>query len=463
MEKQISQNLMKELNLDTRVLLVEDDEIMRLSLDDRLQLEKIPVSSVSNISQAKIQLEKGDIDLVVSDIRLPDGTGIELFEHISASFPGLPVILMTAYGDIADAVKLVKAGAVDYLTKPFDMSDFINKVKYQLSRIMDVQLTVRSMEEDDRSFKPGSGLLGKSPAMRKIERLVARLRDNDSSVLISGESGVGKEVIASLIHHNSPRSEGPMVKFNCAALSPGLIESELFGHEKGAFTGATQQRIGRFEQAQGGTIFLDEIGEISLDIQIKLLRVLQEREIERVGGNQSIPLDLRVIAATQTNLEESINANEFRSDLYWRLNVINIHIPPLSERREDIIYLARLFVSELTAKGGNNIKGLSKAAEKQLQTMSFPGNVRELKNIIERAVALCDGTWIGPADLLAQDTFQDEDITLNTLKQSIEEAEINAIQAALTECDSKINQAADLLGISRKNLWQKMKRYRIEK
>jgi len=249
--------------------------------------------------------------------------------------------------------------------------------------------------------------------MRRIERLVARLSESDSSVLLTGESGVGKEVVATLIHNNSTRAQGPMVKVNCAALSSSLIESELFGHEKGAFTGATQQRIGRFEQAQGGTIFLDEIAEVSPDIQVKLLRALQEREIARVGGTEPIPLDIRVIAATQMVLEESIKKNEFRSDLYWRLNVIHVDIPPLRERQEDIVYLARLFVSELTTKTENAIKGLSKQAELQLQSMTFPGNVRELKNIIERAVALCDAPWIGASDLLIQDNSS-HDISATT-------------------------------------------------
>jgi len=405
---------------------------------------------------------KGDIDLVVTDIRLPDGTGIELFTDVSRYFPGIPVILMTAYGDVSDAVTLVKAGALDYLTKPFDINEFIRKVEYHLSCIADTRLTLDNSAAADDSFKPGSGRLGKSSAMRNIERLVARLSKSDSSVLLTGESGVGKEVVATLIHNNSLRAQGPMIKVNCAALSSSLIESELFGHEKGAFTGATRQRIGRFEQAQGGTIFLDEIAEVSPDIQVKLLRVLQEHEVERVGGMSPITLDVRVIAATQVDLDASIKRNEFRSDLYWRLNVIHVDIPPLRERREDIIYLARSFASELATTTGSAIKGLSKEAELQLQSMSFPGNVRELKNIIERAVALCDGPWIGASDLPTLNS-NSHDISTTTLRQSIEEAERNAINKALADNYGKINQAADSLGISRKNLWEKMKRYGIEK
>jgi len=443
------------------VLLVEDDEIMRLSLEDRLLLENIPVQAVGDISSARKLLEKGEIDLVITDVRLPDGTGIDLFHDISNHFPGTPVILMTAFGDISDAVSLVQAGALDYLTKPFDIRDFISKVEHHLSRIADARLTLNN-SGDDVSFKAGTGRLGKSPAMRKIERLVARLSRSDSSVLITGDSGVGKEVVANLIHNNSTRKQGPMVKVNCAALSPSLIESELFGHEKGAFTGAVKQRIGRFEQAQGGTIFLDEIAEVSPEIQVKLLRVLQELEIERVGGVGPITLDVRVIAATQVDLGESIKSHEFRSDLYWRLNVIHVSIPPLQERREDIVYLARLFVAEQAAKTGNAIKGLSREAELQLQSMSFPGNVRELGNIIERAVALCDAPWISPAELLLQDD-ENQDVSTTTLRKSTEEAERKAILNALVESNQKINQAAVALGISRKNLWEKMKRYQIDK
>jgi len=461
MQHDPNQDLDRDDFSDYRVLLVEDDEIMRLSLEDRLRLENIPVQAVGDLHSARKELEKGEIDLVITDIRLPDGTGIELFNDISNHFPGIPVILMTAFGDISDAVSLVQAGALDYLTKPFNIRDFISKVERHLSRIADAQLTLGN-STDDVSFKAGSGGLGKSPAMRKIERLVARLRESDSSVLITGESGVGKEVVASLIHNNSMRRQGPMVKVNCAALSPALIESELFGHEKGAFTGAVKQRIGRFEQAQGGTIFLDEIAEVSPEIQVKLLRVLQELEIERVGGVEAITLDVRVIAATQVDLDESIKRQEFRSDLYWRLNVIHVSIPPLLERREDIVYLARLFVAELAAKTGSAIKGLSEEAELQLQSMSFPGNVRELRNIIERAVALCDAPWISPAELLLQDDDH-QVVSTTTLRKSTEEAERKAILNALVENNHKINQAAVALGISRKNLWEKMKRYQIDK
>ncbi len=449
-------------NCDCKVLLVEDDGIMRLSLDDRLKLEGIPTTSVSSLNNAIKEMEKEDIDLVITDIRLPDGTGIDLFEHISQYYPGVPVLFMTAYGDVSDAVALVKNGALDYLTKPFDISDFILKVKRHLSRIVDSQLVMSHSASMQTQFKPGSGYLGKSTSMRRIERLVARLSANDSTILITGESGAGKEVVANLIHSNSARAQAPMIKVNCAALSPALIESELFGHEKGAFTGANQQYIGRFEQAHGGTIFLDEIAEISPEIQVKLLRVLQEREISRVGSVKAIPIDMRVIAATQVLLEDAIANGIFRSDLYWRLNVINIEIPPLRQRPEDIIYLARLFVSEFAAKSGGKIKGLSKEAEMQLKSMVFHGNIRELKNMMERAVALSEGSWLKASDLYIKEPDKSDNKTI-TLKKSIENAECLAISKALTDNGGKINVAAEALGISRKSLWEKMKRYGIER
>jgi len=367
---------------------------------------------------------------------------------------------------VSDAVALVKAGAVDYLTKPFDMGEFVGTVRRNLARCADTRLNAEYLGIHGEAFRPGSGVVGKSPAMRRIERLIARLSKVNSTVLITGESGVGKEVIATLIHFNSDQASGPLIKVNCAALPANLIESELFGHEKGAFTGATNRRIGRFEQAQNGTIFLDEIAETSLEVQVKLLRVLQERVLERVGGEQSIPLDVRVIAATQVDLDEAVKQGTFRSDLYWRLNVIHVEIPPLRKRPEDILYLARLFVKQHASEMGRSVVGLSGEAEVRLLTMSFPGNVRELKNILERAVALCDGTRIMAHDLALLEKLPgeaQETERMTTLKDSVAAAECQAIQQALHRNDWIIGKAAADLDISRKSLWEKMKRYGIER
>jgi len=445
------------------VLVVEDDEIMRLSLEDRLRLEGIPVRVACDIAGARNQLKKGNVDMVVTDIRLPDGSGADLFYSISQHYPGIPVILMTAFGDIADAVALVKAGALDYLTKPFDLQDFIEKVQRSLSRIQDQSLSADSLGLDGETFRPGSGVLGKSAAMRRIERLIARLAAVDSSVLITGESGVGKEVVASLLHHNSRRANASFIRVNCAALPQNLIESELFGHEKGAFTGATQRHIGRFEQANAGSIFLDEIAEIPPETQVKLLRVLQEQVVDRVGGTEPVPLDVRIIAATQVKLDEAVRDGRFRSDLYWRLNVINVHIPALRERREDILFLARMFVERHAIEMGLPQKNISAEAEATLLSMPFPGNVRELRNILERAVALSDGPRIMAHDLMPLDEDHGEPTSPHTLRESVESAERQAIHQALIQSGWAIGHAADKLNISRKSLWEKMKRYEIEK
>ncbi len=446
------------------VLIVEDDEIMRISLEDRLRLEGVPVRSVNNMMAARQQIEKGDVDMVVTDISLPDGSGADLFNDISRHWPGTPVILMTAHVDVSKAVDLVKAGATDYLTKPFDIDVFIAKVLRNLSRIADIRISTEFIGNNTQTLPLGGGVLGKSPSMRRIERLVIRLNKVNSSVLITGESGVGKEVVATLIHRNSERASRPFITVNCAALPPNLVESELFGHEKGAFTGASHLHIGRFEQAQGGTIFLDEIAEIPPEIQVKLLRVLQQRTVERVGGGTPIKLDVRVIAATQVNLNDAISDGSFRPDLYWRLNVINIHIPPLRERRDDIVYLSRIFVESQTADMGISVKGLSREAEEHLLSMRFPGNVRELKNILERAVALCDGPRIMPHDLTPLEEGGNDYVTgsrLVTLKETVETVEKQVISVSLGHHDWAIGKAAKSLGISRKNLWEKMKRYGI--
>ena len=451
------------LSPDLNVLIVEDDEIMRLSLEDRLRLEGIPAFVACDLAGARRRLEQGDVDMVVTDVRLPDGSGADLFYDISRHYPGIPVILMTAYGDVSDAVALVKAGALDYLAKPFDLQDFIEKIQRNLSRIEVQNLSSGSLDLDAQTFRPGSGLLGKSRSMRRIERLVARLAGVDSSVLITGESGVGKEVVASLLHHNSRRADKPFVRVNCAALPQGLIESELFGHEKGAFTGAVQRHVGRFEQAHTGSIFLDEIAEIPPETQVKLLRVLQEQVVDRVVGKEPVPLDVRIIAATQVDLDEAVRDGRFRSDLYWRLNVINVHIPPLKDRREDILFLARMFVERHAREMGVPHKRLSAEAEAHLMTMSFPGNVRELRNVLERAVALSDAPRILAHDLMPLEDDSADAQSAHTLKQSVESAERQAIGQALIQTGWAIGQAAEDLGISRKSLWEKMKRYGIEK
>jgi len=444
---------------EARVLLVEDDDIVRQSLHDRLEMEGIHTISVDDLAAARRELNRRALDLVVTDVRLPDGNGQTLFQQVCREHPGTPVVLMTAYASVPDAVSLVKAGASDYLTKPFDIEAFIALVRRNLSRVEDSRRS-DLVTRDGGAFRAGSGVLGPSPSMRRVEKLIARLRDVDSSVLITGESGVGKEVVAQLIHCNSRRADGPFVAVNCAAIAVNLVESELFGHERGAFTGAEHRHIGRFEMAAGGTIFLDEIAEIPPEVQVKLLRILQERKVERVGGSKAIPLDVRVLAATQVDLDDALQQGQFRPDLYWRLNVIQIAIPALRDRSEDIVYLARQFVSDYALEMGKHVTGLSAAAETRLLEMQFPGNVRELRNVMERAVALCAGSRVQVHDLFPFEAGEDtQSQNQPLLKKTIEDAERAAILCALDQADWAIGRASESLGISRKNLWEKMKRY----
>ncbi len=444
------------------VLVVDDDEIIRVSLEDRLRMEGFETVSAADFATAAALLEQRGFDLVATDIRLPDGDGRALFEQVCRFYPGVPVILMTGFISIEDAVALTKAGAADYLTKPFDLDEFVVKARRAVERARDLH-AAPLIGPDGNPAPPGSGILGRSAAMRRIEEVAARIRDVDSSVLLTGESGVGKEVVANFIHRNSTRARGPFVAINCAALPLNLVESELFGHEKGAFTGADKRRAGRFELAQGGTIFLDEIAEVPVETQVKLLRVLQERRIERLGGAASIDLDVRVITATQVDLEAAIAEGSFRADLFWRLNVIRIHVPPLRERPEDILFLARRFAAEQAELMARPVTGIATAAEQRLLTLDYPGNVRELRNIIERAVALTSGPQIQEHDLFIEgDSGATADTPLN-LRASVEATERAAILRALERAGGAIQVAAHKLGISRKNLCEKMRRYNIER
>ncbi|MDP3862557.1 MAG: sigma-54 dependent transcriptional regulator, partial [Phaeovulum sp.] len=354
------------------ILIVDDDDLMRISLEDRLRMEGFETFAAADIASARELLATRFFDLVTTDIRLPDGDGRALFEEICRVNPGAPVILMTAYISVEDAVALTKAGAVDYLTKPFDLDEFVSKARRAVDRLHDLR-AAPIVGLDGSAAPAGSGLLGRSPAMRRIENIAARIRDVDSSVLLTGESGVGKEVVARFIHRNSTRAERPFVAIDCAALPSAMVESELFGFEQGAMPGAERHHAGRFEQAQGGTIFLDEVAEISLETQAKLLRVLQEREVLPLGASGPVALDVRVIAATQVNLDAAIAAGRFRADLYWRLNVIHIPIPPLRKRPDDILFLARRFVAEQAAAMERPILGLSAAAEAWLARLDYPG------------------------------------------------------------------------------------------
>ncbi len=428
--------------IEARLLLVEDDAIMGESLMERFELEGFAADWARNLGDARALLEAGTHDLVVSDLRLPDGAGDTLFRDAIERLPKPPAwLFITGYGTVDQAVTLLKLGAVDYVTKPFDLDELIDKLRRKLHSV------------PAPCAETGTDL-GISPALRRIEAQLPRLAAQAHTLLITGESGVGKEMVARAFHRLTPEGgNAPFVAVNCGAFPEGLLEDELFGHERGAFTGAVRARKGVFEQADGGTLFLDEVGDMPLTMQVKLLRVIQERRVTRVGGDRPLPVSLRLVSATHQDLKKRVTQGLFREDLYYRLNVIQIHIPPLRQRREDILWLARRFLAERAPE-----KQLTEEAEHALLTHDWPGNARELKHAIERAVILSAGDRLGPAGLFAGEAG-DEGAAPATLADFVSQAERRYIARVLDECQGHLGHTAEVLGISRKNLWEKMRRF----
>ncbi len=432
-----------------RICLIEDDAIMGESLVDRFELEGFSHDWFRNGCDGGQALRSQNYALVMSDIRLPDTTGSALFEQLLSENRSLPpFIFITGHGDIDTAVRLLKAGAHDYITKPFDLDALIDKITNLLA--------------------PNDGLgaasLGLSPAMRQIETMLHRLAASEASVLITGESGVGKERVATALH-GLTGSAKPFIAVNCGALTESLLEAELFGYEKGAFTGAARTKKGVFEQADGGTLFLDEIGDMPLSMQVKLLRALQERCIVRVGGETPIPVDIRLVCATHQTLQERVSNGSFREDLYYRINVVELRIPPLRERPEDILPLARQLLVEMALARGKTTPSLTPTAEHALKNYPWPGNIRELKNTLERASLMSDSRIIShdilfdrPAPVLSGQ----QDVAAS-LRDYLSECERDFIVRALDTHQWQIQTCADSLGISRKNLWEKMRRLDIDK
>jgi DNA-binding NtrC family response regulator len=382
--------------------------------------------------------------------------GEELLRRILAESPGLPVIILTGHGTVETAVNAMREGAWDFLTKPVNLDRLSLLVKRALEN-RELVMRQREMEENLERNRLSGTMLGKSSVMRKVFDTVSRAAPTKASILITGESGVGKELVADAIHELSPRKGKPLIKVNCAALSSGLLESELFGHEKGAFTGAVARRRGRFELANEGTLFLDEIGEIDQNIQIKLLRVLQEREFERVGGEETIETDVRVIAATNKDLKAEIEKGNFREDLYFRLNVVNIDVPPLRERKDDIPILAAAFLKKFSAENGKTIEGIHEKAYSRLCAYSWPGNIRELQNCIESAVVMCRKNLISEEDLPpALQSLTDDGWVRIPLDVSLEEADKLIVRAAVNYHKGNKSKAAEALGIGRKTLHRKL-------
>lgn len=441
------------------ILLIEDEKLMRVTLEDALKSAGYDVVSFESGIEALNFLEDNPFDVVVTDVRLPDIDGIDILRKITGANDA-QVIVMTAFGTIKDAVEAMKLGAFDYITKPFSLDEFLLLIQraLEIKRLKDENIRLKKDLSRCYCFP---NIIGESDAMKKVFSLIEKVAKSDSTVIILGESGTGKELIATTIHYQSDRKDKPLIKVNCAAIPEGLIESELFGHEKGAFTGAIKRKAGKFELANGGTIFLDEIGDIPLFTQAKILRVIQERQFERLGGTETLNVDVRIIAATNKNLEDEVKKGNFREDLYYRLNVIPIMLPPLRERKEDIPNLIDFFLNKRTNKLSRNIR-FSKDAINALLGYDYPGNVRELENIVERCVTLATTDIIQEDDLPSFIFEKTDNKRFFSLSDVAAEAEKEHIIRILKAAKGNKTRAAELLGISRKTLWEKMNAYRIK-
>jgi len=450
------------------VLVVDDDLAHRTMLKTLVSGWGYAVSEAADGETAIEAVHRGPFDLVLMDIRMVRVSGIEALEEIRRFNPAIPVILMTAYASVETAVEALKKGAYDYLTKPLDFDE----LKLAMARAMEHS----RLKEENRLLRESLGrhfdrgnIIGRSQAMVNLLDTVAQVAPSEATVLLTGESGTGKEMIAGAIHFNSARKDGPFVKINCAAITETLLESELFGHEKGSFTGADRRKEGKFRQAEGGTIFLDEVSEMSLAMQVKLLRVLQEREITRVGGSDVIRVDVRVVAATNRDLIAAIQAGRFREDLYYRLNVVTLHVPSLRERREDIPLLAQHFLKTFAEKNRKNIGGFTPRAMDRMLRYAWPGNVRELMNAVERAVVLARSEYLDVEDLspLFRDSLPEEAPAAEDLPPDmpgnlpLDEVEKATILKTLEQVGGNKSEAARRLGITRRTLHQKLKKYGV--
>jgi len=445
-----------------RLLIVEDEPLLRITMADALRKEGWTVDVAEDGVKGAALFEQHLHDTVLTDLVMPRLGGMELLKRIKALQPETTVVIITAHGTVDRAVEAMREGASDFVTKPFSMAQVVVRISNVCSVRLLREQNVRLQEqlEQRHSF---SSIIGRSKAMQEVFDLIRLVADSDASVLIHGESGTGKEMVASAIHFNSPRRAKPYIRVSCASLPESLIESELFGYEKGAFTGASERRIGRFEAASGGTLFLDEIGELPMSFQVKLLRVLQERQIERLGSNRPIDVDVRFVSASLRPLEEEIKSGRFREDLYFRVNTVAIHLPPLRDRREDIPLLAHAFLGEFARERQRDIEGFSDEVLELFEAHPWPGNVRELRNVIERAVLFCRGPQV-TADELPVAIRGEEGKSprpaqgrVEPLQRAVERAETEAIRAALLSTNGRRADAAELLGISRKTLWEKIK------
>ena len=443
-----------------KILIVDDELNMRLVLQAMLKKEGYAVTTASNGMEALKILKADQMDIVVTDLKMPKLDGMGLLGEIIRDYPSIPVIIITAHGTIATAVDALKKGAFDYITKPFEQDE--------LKQVIQKAVKTRRLDEDEALLNPDDidryGIIGSSDRITEIFETIKRVAPTTTTILITGETGTGKELIARAIHRNSPRKNNPFIKINCAAIPESLMESELFGYEKGAFTGAATKKQGRFELAHKGTLFLDEVGELPKDMQVKLLQVIQEQEFERVGGLQTIKVDVRLITATNRNLFEDVKDGRFREDLYYRLNVIPAHLPPLRERKEDIPVLIDFFIEKFNKKLDRSVKYID----------SWPGNIRELENLVERMILMARGDTIVFADLPSElKTAIESDSTglsgirqkpfKDIMKNHMEDIEKQMIISVLEECGNNVTRAAKKLGLSRKGLQLKMMKYKLRR
>jgi len=454
----------KKKGKPVKVLVVDDDRSHRYMLKSMFNEWGWDVEDADDGTTAVAAVEKHFYDAILMDVRMAKMDGMEALRRIHAFNPAIPVVIMTAYSSVDSAVEAIKIGAHDYLTKPLDFE----RLRLTMARALDH----RQVVEEKEGAKTGkqvamdtAGIIGRSPVMLELLDMISFVAPTEATVLITGESGTGKELIASALHHNSARKRGPFVKVNCAALVENLLESELFGHEKGAFTGADRRREGKFVQADQGTLFLDEIGETSPAMQVKLLRVLQEHELHRVGGQDVVEVDVRLLAATNKILEDEVKAGRFRDDLYYRLNVVSLYVPALRERREDIPLLAEHFLEMYGEKNNRRVAGITPGCMDILLHYPWPGNVRELENAMERGVILMRGDYLDeeslpiPIKKWAEEESGDITAGLEGLPSSLEEAEKLVILKTLDEVDGNKSEAARRLGITRKTLQSKLSKY----
>jgi two-component system, NtrC family, response regulator len=454
--------------MPSQILILDDEKNYLLILEALLTDAGYQVTALDDPETGLAYLDESEVDVVITDMKMPKVTGQEVLEFVKKNYAHIPVIIMTAFGSIEGAVEAMKLGALDYISKPFANDELMLTVD-KAAKYAEAQrenLLLRQSLEDKFS---SHHIIGRGKAMLRVLDLVNKAAPSRSTVLITGESGTGKELVAKAIHYASPRKKGAFISVNCMALNPGVLESELFGHEKGSFTGAMALKRGRFEMAHNGTIFLDEIGELSADMQVKLLRVLQERKFERVGGNDSIEVDIRVLAATNKNLQDAVAAGEFREDLFYRLNVVQIEMPPLRERREDVPLLAAHYLERYSAENTKHFKGFTPDSMDFLTSYEWPGNVRQLQNVVERCVVLASGEMIGVEDLPLE--IKDEESQFKSavdllptkinLAETLEKIEAALIRRALARSNFVQVKAAEMLGLSKSLLQYKLKKYKL--